>query len=196
MLALVLRTLVDRISRLPRDTTVPEAMRLYRENIALKAQLDALERRLFLMEGKPKRVPLGLRAAQVFASLRSAHAGWSGASTRMACSTATRWPSATTGLRPPRRTSHRSYRRSWSRRGRARDSCVRCAFGSCRLLGEMFGEYLQREVVGGGTGSGVVDLRPPHPDRGFLGSAWVRSANGVAFLGRARGCHVTQGPAC
>jgi hypothetical protein len=35
---------VDRASRLPRDTTVPEAMRLYRENIALKAQLDALER--------------------------------------------------------------------------------------------------------------------------------------------------------
>ena len=80
MLALVLRTtefvfyhlllsLVDRVSRLPRDTTVPEAMRLYRENIALKAQLDALERRLFLMEGKPKRVPLGLRAAQVFAYL-------------------------------------------------------------------------------------------------------------------------------
>jgi hypothetical protein len=34
----------DRASRLPRDTTVPEAMRLYRENIALKAQLDALER--------------------------------------------------------------------------------------------------------------------------------------------------------
>jgi hypothetical protein len=57
MLALLLRTtefvfyhlllsLVDRVSRLPRDTTVPEAMRLYRENIALKAQLDALERRL------------------------------------------------------------------------------------------------------------------------------------------------------
>jgi len=60
---------VDRVSRLPRDMTVPEAMRLYRENIALKAQLDALERRLFLMEGKPKRVPLGLRAAQVFAYL-------------------------------------------------------------------------------------------------------------------------------
>ena len=60
---------MDRVSRLPRDMTVPEAMRLYRENIALKAQLDALERRLFLMEGKPKRVPLGLRAAQVFAYL-------------------------------------------------------------------------------------------------------------------------------
>jgi hypothetical protein len=43
-------------------------MRLYRENIALKAQHDALERRLFLVEGKPKR-PLGLRAAQLFAYL-------------------------------------------------------------------------------------------------------------------------------
>lgn len=80
MLALALRTfellfyhlllsVVDRVSRLPRDSRVPEAMRLYRENIALKAQLDALERRLFLLEGRPKRVPLGLRAAQVFAYL-------------------------------------------------------------------------------------------------------------------------------
>ena len=80
MLALVLRTLeffcyhllltaVDCVSRLPRDSRIPEAMRLYRENIALKAQLDALERRLFLLEGRPKRVPVGLRAAQVFAYL-------------------------------------------------------------------------------------------------------------------------------
>jgi hypothetical protein len=63
MLALVLRTtefffyhvfllLVDRAS-LPRDTTVPEAMRLYRENIALKAQLDALERYLVMLPGSP-----------------------------------------------------------------------------------------------------------------------------------------------
>jgi hypothetical protein len=61
MLALVLRTtefvfyhvllsLVDRASRLPRDTTVPEAMRLNRENFALKAQLDALERHLVLLQ--------------------------------------------------------------------------------------------------------------------------------------------------
>jgi hypothetical protein len=53
--ALVLRTaefffydlllvLVDRVSRLPRGEAMPEAMRLYRENIALKAQLEALER--------------------------------------------------------------------------------------------------------------------------------------------------------
>jgi hypothetical protein len=60
---------VDRVSRLPRDSTIPEAMRLYRENIALKAQLDALERRLLLLEGRPKRVPVRLRAAQVFAYL-------------------------------------------------------------------------------------------------------------------------------
>lgn len=33
----VLLSTVDRVSRLPRNTTVPEAMRLYRENIALKA---------------------------------------------------------------------------------------------------------------------------------------------------------------
>lgn len=35
----VLLATVDRVSRLPRNKTVPEAMRLYRENIALKAQL-------------------------------------------------------------------------------------------------------------------------------------------------------------
>lgn len=38
-----LLTRVDRVARLPRSTTVPEVMRLYRENIGLKAQLDALE---------------------------------------------------------------------------------------------------------------------------------------------------------
>lgn len=48
VLALALRTteflfyhllisLVDRVNRLPRDGVMPEAMRLYRENIALKA---------------------------------------------------------------------------------------------------------------------------------------------------------------
>jgi hypothetical protein len=51
MLSLLLRSLefgfyhcllsaVDRVSRLPRNTTMPEAARLYRENIALKAQLE------------------------------------------------------------------------------------------------------------------------------------------------------------
>ena len=42
----VLLSTVDRVSRLPRNTTMPEAARLYRENIALKAQLDALEAEL------------------------------------------------------------------------------------------------------------------------------------------------------
>ena len=57
---------VDRVSRLPRNTQLPEAMRLYRENIALKAQLDALERTL-VNEPKRRRVPVRVRAAQVFA---------------------------------------------------------------------------------------------------------------------------------
>ena len=62
---------VDRVSRLPRDTTIPEAMRLYRENIALKAQLDLLSQRLALYERKLGKTPvsLGTRAAQVFAYL-------------------------------------------------------------------------------------------------------------------------------
>jgi hypothetical protein len=41
----LLLTTVDRVSHLPRNTTMPEAARLYRENIALKAQLDAAYRR-------------------------------------------------------------------------------------------------------------------------------------------------------
>lgn len=81
VLALLLRTaeflfyhlllsVVDRVSRLPRDTTLPEAMRLYRENIALKAQLDALERHLGQLEAKGKgKLALRVRAAQVFALL-------------------------------------------------------------------------------------------------------------------------------
>lgn len=62
----LLLTAVDRVSRLPRGTMLPEAMRLYRENIALKAQLDALEAHLRRIEA-PRRVPLAVRAAQVFA---------------------------------------------------------------------------------------------------------------------------------
>ncbi len=64
----ILLTLVDRVSRLPRDGAMPEAMRLYRENIALKAQLDVLEQLLARADGK-RRVPLSTRAAQVFAYL-------------------------------------------------------------------------------------------------------------------------------
>ena len=65
----LLLSLVDHVSGLPRDMMVPEAMRLYRENIALKAQLEALERHLVRVETKRKRVSLGVRAAQVFAHL-------------------------------------------------------------------------------------------------------------------------------
>jgi transposase InsO family protein len=65
----LLLSLVDHVSGLPRDMMVPEAMRLYRENFALKAQLEALERHLVRVEGKRKRISLGVRAAQVFAYL-------------------------------------------------------------------------------------------------------------------------------
>ena len=57
----LLLSAVDRVSRLPRDTTIPEAMRLYRENIALKAQLDLLCRRLALYEGKFGKKPIDVR---------------------------------------------------------------------------------------------------------------------------------------
>ena len=68
MLALLVRTaeflfyhlllsIVDRVSRLPRNTMMPEAMRLYRENIALKAQLDALGAHLSRMEKPAARLP-------------------------------------------------------------------------------------------------------------------------------------------
>lgn len=64
----VLLTAVDRVSRLPRNTTVPEAMRLYRENIALKAQLDALVAELGREETTPTK-SVATRAAQAFAYL-------------------------------------------------------------------------------------------------------------------------------
>ena len=67
----LLLSLVDRVSGLPRDMMGPEAMRPYRENIALKAQLEALERHLVRLEIKRKRVSLAIRAAQVFAHLLS-----------------------------------------------------------------------------------------------------------------------------
>ncbi|HEX7507273.1 MAG TPA: hypothetical protein VF550_10915, partial [Polyangia bacterium] len=78
MLALLVRTaeflfyhllllIVDRVSRLPRNTMMPEAMRLYRENIALKAELDALGARLSRLEKPAARIPIRTRAAQVFA---------------------------------------------------------------------------------------------------------------------------------
>lgn len=62
----VLLSAVDRVSRLPRGAMMPEAARLYRENIALKAQLDALEferARCFA----PASAPMATRASHVFA---------------------------------------------------------------------------------------------------------------------------------
>ena len=47
---------VDRASRLPRYTTMPEAMRVYRENIALKAQLEGLQWHFDRMKPKASRV--------------------------------------------------------------------------------------------------------------------------------------------
>lgn len=61
-------SVVDRVSRLPRSTMMPEVARLYRENIALKAQLDALESELQRV-GAPAPVPMATRAAQAFAYL-------------------------------------------------------------------------------------------------------------------------------
>ena len=60
---------VDRLSRLPRDSCPPDAMRLYRENLALKVQLDALVAEVTRVRGKKARVSLGTRAAQVWAYL-------------------------------------------------------------------------------------------------------------------------------
>ena len=65
----LLLSIVDRIARLPRTTMLPEAARLYRQNIALKAQLDALEDHLARVENKRRAKPLSVRAAQVFALL-------------------------------------------------------------------------------------------------------------------------------
>lgn len=66
--ALLLRG-VDWMSQLPRETQ-PDAMRLYRENLALKAQLHALQMHLATVNGSRKpRIPLYVRAAQVFAYL-------------------------------------------------------------------------------------------------------------------------------
>jgi hypothetical protein len=62
----LLLSMVDRVSRLPRNTMMPEAARLYRENIALKAQLDALEAEL-AHRTEPAPTPMATRAAQVFA---------------------------------------------------------------------------------------------------------------------------------
>jgi len=61
--------LVDHIARLPRHTDVPELERLLCENIALKAQVDALVLELKERRGPTPKVSLRTRALQVFASL-------------------------------------------------------------------------------------------------------------------------------
>jgi transposase len=58
---------VDRLSRLPRNSCPPDAMRLYRENLALKVQLDALAAETTRTRGKRARLSLRTRAAQVWA---------------------------------------------------------------------------------------------------------------------------------
>jgi len=65
----LLIVVVDRVSRLPRASTPPELMRLYRENLALKAQNGALLLELDAARGRRPRVPMRVRAAQVFAYL-------------------------------------------------------------------------------------------------------------------------------
>jgi hypothetical protein len=60
---------VDRLSRLPRTSVPPDAMRLYRENLALKVQLDALTAETTRLRGKRARASLRTRAAQVWAYL-------------------------------------------------------------------------------------------------------------------------------
>ena len=65
----LLIVVVDRMSRLPRGSNPPEIMRLYRENLALKAQNGALRLELDAARGKRAKLPLRVRAAQVFAYL-------------------------------------------------------------------------------------------------------------------------------
>ena len=62
-------SVVDRVSRLPRNSTPPEMMRLLRENIALKSQVRALVLELKAVKGKKPDVLMRTRAAQVLAYL-------------------------------------------------------------------------------------------------------------------------------
>jgi transposase len=65
----LLISFVDRLSRLPRHSCPPDAMRLYRENLALKVQLDTLTAEVTRVRGKRARVSLRTRASQVWAYL-------------------------------------------------------------------------------------------------------------------------------
>jgi transposase len=80
MIALAFRTLeflfyhllisfVDRVSRLPRSSPPSDIMRVHREDFALKAQNDTLLRELNTMRGKRAKMPMRVRAAQIFAYL-------------------------------------------------------------------------------------------------------------------------------
>ena len=64
-------TTVDRINRLPRKSDSPEVMRILRENLALKAQIEVLKQEIKRTKGKRPRMSLATRAAQVFAFLIS-----------------------------------------------------------------------------------------------------------------------------
>ena len=58
----LLITFVDRVSRLPRNSTPPDAVRLYRQNLALKAQNGALLLELNVTKGKRGEMPIRVRA--------------------------------------------------------------------------------------------------------------------------------------
>ncbi len=58
---------VDKISKLPRNSQPSDLERLYRENIALKAQLERVKREIKIKIGKRPPMSVRTRAAQVFA---------------------------------------------------------------------------------------------------------------------------------
>jgi hypothetical protein len=60
---------VDRLSRLARSRIRSDAMRLYRKNLALKVQVDALTAKISRIKGKKARASPRTRAAQVWAYL-------------------------------------------------------------------------------------------------------------------------------
>ena len=65
----IIISFVDRVSRLPRNSTPPEMMRILRENIALKSQVRALVLELKAVKGKKPDVSMRTRAAQALAYL-------------------------------------------------------------------------------------------------------------------------------
>ena len=60
---------VDKISKLPRNSQPSDLERLYRENLALKAQLETVKREIKIKIGKRPPMSVRTRAAQVFAYL-------------------------------------------------------------------------------------------------------------------------------